>query len=335
MTTTRSTDVRGAVATDCAILLDVGSTNSRAWLVRGTEVLDRRSTSTGVRDAARQGSAAPIREAVRVLVEALRPSAGHVAIAAAGMVSSALGLAEVAHVLAPASLDDLARGARWYQDPSVVPEPILLVPGVRTPAPDEADEDVMRGEETLTLGLVRLGEVSAGDALLSAGSHWKLVRVDALQRVAGSRTSLGGEMVHAFQSSTVLAASLPQGPLQDLDTAWLERGAAAARRDGLLRALFRVRLMDVRRGATTDAQRLSWAIGACIAEDVDGLSRAGALAGLARVHVAGPGAVPVAWVHLLRTAGCDAAPLEALTVERAFVSAMAAVLARVPAPGTR
>jgi 2-dehydro-3-deoxygalactonokinase len=356
---------------ETVILLDVGSTNSRAWLVRGDEILRRETAAVGVRDSARDGSTARVRETVRDLIATLRGSvradSGSVSgdsgsvrgdspfqdkskplsagegfgerglpVFAAGMITSPLGLQEVPHVVAPAGADELARGAIEFQDAAVAPQPIVLIPGVRTEAFDgagagaEADGlpfDVMRGEETLVCGLIARGQLGAGAALLNASSHWKLIRVDAERRIAGSRTSLGGEVVHSVQSGTILSASLPAGPLDRVSTTWLEAGARAGRRDGLLRALFGVRLLDQQKLADAP-ERFSFLAGACIAEDIDALLAIGALTPGTPIAVSGPAAVPVAWAHLLSLAGCPATPLDADTIERGFITGLLAIARR-------
>lgn len=304
------------------ILLDVGSTNSRGWLVRDGQILEARTLPVGVRDSAREGHTGSVRAAVGELIRALAPDEGAYGIAAAGMITSAQGLSEIPHVPAPASAFDLARAAVEHTALDIAPVPILLVPGIRTTGTgDVLRADVMRGEETLAVGLVETRLMAPSGWLLNAGSHWKLIELAADGRVLRSRTSLGGEVVHAVHSGTLLAASLPQGPLATVQTEWLEAGAGAAEKEGLLRALFAVRLLD-QRGGTTSEQRFSWMVGACIAEDVRALVRGGMLSRGARVLISGPGAVPVAWAHLLRREGCESVALTADAVEGAFVAGL-------------
>lgn len=317
---------------DYMILLDIGSTNSRGWLTRDGAILQSHSLPVGVRDSARDGSSAAM-AAAAALIRALAPSDGAFGVAAAGMITSPQGLADVPHVSAPASASDLAAGAVRLSAPGVSPVLILLVPGVRTEAQDDdSSADLMRGEETLVIGLIALGLMAPDSLLLNAGSHWKLIAVDAGGRLARSRTSLGGEVVHAVQSSTLLSVSLPRGPLARVLPVWLEAGAEAATREGLLRALFAVRLLD-QHGGTTPDQRLSWMIGACVSDDLRALVRLGHLRRGSRVLVAGPGAVPGAWAHLLRREGCEPQVLAPEAIERAFVSGLLRIVA-LHRPGT-
>jgi 2-dehydro-3-deoxygalactonokinase len=309
------------------ILLDVGSTNTRAWLVADGRVLERRTAPVGVRQTALSGSSTAVRGAVTTVVAELSAIATPAALAAAGMITSSQGLLEVPHVVAPASVGDLGRAVVRHRDDSISTLPILLVPGVRTRGlARDLTADVMRGEETLVAGLFETGNLAPGGRLLNAGSHWKLIDTDAEARVTRSRTSLGGEVMHAVQANTLISASLPQGPLARIDYPFLEDGAAAARQHGLLRALFGIRLLDQLGEATPD-ERLSWLAGACIAEDLRGFSHGDAAAPGTRIVVSGPGAMPVAWSHLLHRAGHASQALDAGAVEAAFIAGLVAIVA--------
>ena len=317
---------------DPIILLDVGSTNARGWLVAGGRVLDRRTLAAGVRDTATSGSNAAVRDAVAQLIDALSAGGPPSMVAAAGMITSAQGLREVPHVLAPASAADLAAATVLHHDPALGPLPIVLVPGVKTAGrASELSADVMRGEEVLALGLLAQGELKAGESLLNSGSHWKLIETDGTARIVGSRTSLGGELMHAVQSQTLLRASLPSGPLAGIDADWLDAGARASTGHGLLRALFGIRLLD-QLGEATGAQRLSWLAGACISEDVRGLEHTHPRTARA-VVVTGAAEMPQAWCHLLNGAGWQARRLPSEATESAFIAGLLAVIAALPDGG--
>ena len=232
------------------VALDVGSTNSRAWLLDVSStgpprVCARAVAAVGVRDAAHAGSAAPVRDAVRRLIAELSTTGAPSAVVGAGMITSALGIREVPHVPAPVRIDDLARHVVTFTDPDLCEAPISLVPGVRTDGAGILDTDLMRGEETLVVGLLATGLAGPGMGVLNAGSHWKFIQVDAEGRIAASRTSLGGEVVHATATTTLLKAALPDGPLRVVDDDWLMRGAEDASAEGLLRAMFGVRLLQL------------------------------------------------------------------------------------------
>ena len=306
-----------------SIYLDIGSTHSRAWLVERGCILESARCATGVRDTVITGSTDAVRAAVRDLVVQLSGTVGPERIVAAGMITSSIGLAEVSHVTAPAGVAELAAAVGRLDAPEVALAPIILVPGVRTPADEPLRSDVMRGEETLVLGLLARGSISHSDVVLNAGSHWKLVRLDGHGRIARSVTSLGGETLHAVQSATVVGASLPQDA-GDLPASWLERGAAAAADSGMLRAFFGVRLLDLA-GRSSASERQAFFVGAAIGHDLNSLARSGEFDGVRRVLVTGHPAISCAWAHLLSRQGIPAEAATPDVVTEATVAGLAAI----------
>jgi len=235
------------------------------------------------------------------------------------MITSRQGLAEVPHVPAPAGLDELAAGTREERLPDVAGVPFLFVPGVRSPM------DVMRGEETLCLGLLRRGGLAVGEALLNLGSHWKLIRTDGRGRIAGSVTSLSGELMRAAREQTILASAVPAGPLAAVDEPLLREGMEEARRGGLARALFRVRMLELDAPATPEG-RLSFLIGAFVASDLDSLRAKGAFPPDAAVAVAGDEAIGGAWEIALERAGLPARTIPPAEVEAGLVAGLVAIV---------
>src|SRR5436305_5643109 len=109
------TAVASAEELICAVYVDMGTTNTRAWLMRGSHIVARASQCTGTRDSARVGSSSPVRQALTEIIHAVRTQAGDARepcvpayVAAAGMISSPLGLMELAHIAAPAGVTELA-----------------------------------------------------------------------------------------------------------------------------------------------------------------------------------------------------------------------------------
>jgi len=317
------------------VCVDVGTTNTRVWLVGGGRILARRAAPVGARDTARDGHDRALREGLRHLIAGVlgdRPAdvGAPRCIAAAGMITSPQGLVEVPHVVAPAGLEQLGAGAQERVVSDVSDLPFLFVPGVRTVALPGAPSgigasDVMRGEETLCLGLLRQGRIAAGGAVLNVGSHWKLIRIDEQGRVAWSVTSLAGEMVQAVRGETILASALPAGPLADPDGPRLLEGLREARRSGLARALFCVRLLHLS-GTTTPEERMSFLLGAFIGADLERLQTTGSLPAGTPVAVTGGEKAGGAWTIALDQAGCPAQNISAADVESAFVGGLQAIV---------
>src|SRR6266536_3379966 len=57
----------------CAIYVDMGTTNTRVWLIRGHEILARGSKMVGVGDTARDGSTTRIQRALKELIKDVSP----------------------------------------------------------------------------------------------------------------------------------------------------------------------------------------------------------------------------------------------------------------------
>jgi 2-dehydro-3-deoxygalactonokinase len=315
------------------IALDAGTTRTRGWLVDGERIACRREVSVGARDTARTGAADALRAAVHGLVAGLLEDAHGGAppqhIAAAGMITSPEGLVEVRHVLAPAGVGELAAAVQETRLPDVSDLPFVFIPGVRTTALPGASgigaTDVLRGEETLCLGLLRSGALVPGGTLLNVGSHWKLIRIDDEGRIAWSVTSLGGEMGHALSKETILASAVPAGPLVTLDPARLQEGMAEARRSGLPRALFCVRLLQLADAAGPEG-RMSFLIGALVAADLDGWRAQGRLTPGTRVTISGDEKVGGAWSVALAELSHPVRRLSAAEVETALVAGLRAIL---------
>ena len=325
--------------TPTLVCVDAGTTNTRVWLVAGDRILARREATVGARDTARDGHPRALRGALRDLIATVRSrtplrTPAPLRVAAAGMITSPQGLCEVPHVKAPAGVAELAAGARETVLADVTDVPILFVPGVRTGSLDGGEAgigsvDVMRGEETLALGLLSLGRIGAGNALLHVGSHWKLIRLDGSGRVAGSVTSLAGEMMQSVGNQTILASGLPSTPLVQPDQRLLSQGMDEARRSGLARALFCVRLLELAGNASPEG-RLSFLVGAFIGAALAGLQAGGALTAGMKVTIAGDEKVGGAWQIALERAGWAAQSLAPAEREAGFLAGLRAVVAARP-----
>src|SRR5262245_53461693 len=323
--------MNGEAGETCLVCVDAGTTNTRVWLTAGDRVIAGARAGVGVRDTARDGSSERLRKTLRDLIEQVRDKARTQGFAqspecviAAGMITSPLGLAEVPHVPTPAGLNELAAATRQYSFPEITELPILFIPGARS-GPRLCDPetvgttDVMRGEETLLIGLHSLGLIAPRSTLLNLGSHWKVIEFDARARIASSVTSMTGELIHTAQTQTILAGSVPQARPSVIDQTWLEAGMREQRRSGLARALFCVRLLE--QGSDDSAeQRLSFLIGAFLASDMDAMVSRGLFDSAGKVVIAGGGVIAEAWRRALTQNAMLAIALNDSEVENALLS---------------
>ncbi|PWT80474.1 MAG: hypothetical protein C5B44_05290 [Acidobacteria bacterium] len=302
------------------ICLDLGTTYSRVWLLCGDEVVARSIRPVGVRLVATEGSTRRIVTAVRDLVADVRSQAGDThqpkCIAAAGMITSELGLKEIPHVVAPAGLKEIVSGSQWHHLDEISDLPFLMVPGVRTTL-NNSPEDVMRGEETLCLGLISSGALTIPGVVMNLGSHWKAIKVDSSGRISKSVTSLSGELIDAARTQTVLASSLPKEFLCKLTWKWVEAGMTECRQAGLPRALFRIRLLEIGKEGTAE-ERLAFLAGAFIAADLDALVARGFLEDKQVVLSGRPG-IADCWRRALQEISVQAYVLSTNDTERVFL----------------
>jgi 2-dehydro-3-deoxygalactonokinase len=330
-----------------AVALDGGTTNTRARLIRRADqsIAATARRNVGVRDTVllepTGAGGGPLERAVREALEEVVHAAGGVrpeVIVAAGMLSAEVGLTTVPHVAAPAGLAELAAGTVARRLPAVAPEPILFVPGVRSPAaggPDGwAEADVMRGEECETLGAWTQLAPAAGTptAFLWPGSHSKLVLVDPAGRIVRSHTTLSGELMQALARHTLLAASLPSSFPDEPDPEALAAGVRLAERDGLGRAAFLVRLAALTETLDPDRRSAFW-MGAVVADDAAHLARHSILQARPPLWVGGRQPLRTLYTTLLGQR-CEA-PVLALDAALAEAASALGALAVVQRQGAR
>src|SRR5882672_4240455 len=114
----------------CAIYVDLGTTNTRVWLMQGHVVLARATKQVGVRNTAHDGTATALRATLKELIANVEnevkqtdKSCAPVCVVGAGMIGSPLGLTEIAHVPAPAGSEELAAACVNCEFPDVTALP--------------------------------------------------------------------------------------------------------------------------------------------------------------------------------------------------------------------
>ncbi len=316
----------------CAIFVDAGTTNTRVWLARGEEILARANTMVGVRDSAREGNTVRLQAALRDLITEVRTQNEEIpsCVIAAGMITSALGLKEIPHLAAPAGVSELAAATQMHSFPNVTELPVLLAPGIRSgdATCDEnsvAEVDIMRGEETLCIGLAKLALAALPCTILNLGSHWKAIQIDSAARVQSSVTTLTGELILAAQTNTILASAVPHERPAIIVQQWAEAGMREQKNAGLARALFCVRLLE-QKSTSTPEERLSFLVGAFVAADLEGFRKQGVFTPEKSVLITGGGALAELWLQTLTQENIVARILSAEEVERALLTGLREIL---------
>ena len=225
---------------------DWGTSNFRLRLVEETVVREVR-TDEGTAKLAAQGGdrAEAFRSTLARGLEQLKAPASAPVILS-GMASSSIGWKELPYATLPFSLD--GRDAVWEK----IDGRVYLISGLRSAT------DVLRGEETETLGLVAsLGREMPFEAVfILPGTHSKHLDVNP-GGIASFRTFMTGELFDVIGRQSVLRHSTD--PSAPFDRAAFLEGVEESQRRPLTSALFRVRTRQVldRKDAPSNTSFLS------------------------------------------------------------------------------
>lgn len=258
------------------IVIDMGTTNTRIRYVEDGRILSSFKEKTGVRDTAISGSTAALSETLRRGTAACLADCGKEfddlkGIVASGMITSNLGLLEVPHQEAPAGVKELCGGIREKLFPDIAPLPIAFIPGVKNHVEggisdlDFEGMDMMRGEEVEAIGALRLSGGAGKLVYISPGSHTKFVFIDEKQRITSCGTTLAGELLWALSAETILADSIPDTLISEIDETYIRMGMEAEKKYGFTKTCFLTRIMDVFTGASPNARAnfIAGAIAGC------------------------------------------------------------------------
>ncbi len=265
------------------IYMDMGTSSTRLWLTDGELTLAAKKERFGASLTLSEGHEALVsrlRELISALLAEANADESDVAyILASGMASSELGLAEVPHLPAPAGLDELKSRLFDISLPAITSIRFRIVPGVKMQDENGRIADMMRGEETETVGLCDLLGLDKDAILILPGTHNKIILIQD-GKIVSFATSMSGELLGIVSDHSILRGNLDYDFA--LDEKQLDAGMRWAVRHGLGSALFHVRVMS-KNGDSKDAMS-SFAFGAIFSQDV---MTARALGASAPVYVGG------------------------------------------------
>ena len=243
--------------------IDCGTTNSRVYIVNeaGT-ILGKASKKVGVRDTAISGSRATLKEGLTEIFSTALKTAGQALedislVLSSGMITSEIGLIEIPHIWAPASLDDLADGIKKVHDTTVFPVdiPVYFIRGIKNVfnpetinLADVGTLDFMRGEETQVAGILSEQNLPLPATVLVLSSHTKFIPIDANKKILGSLTTVSGQVYEAIIKETFIGKSI-RNPDNESSSDYfsndvVETACQWVSRSGFLRSLLMPRFMD-------------------------------------------------------------------------------------------
>jgi 2-dehydro-3-deoxygalactonokinase len=206
------------------IALDWGTTRARAFLISAAgEVLERRSADQGIQSV----PPGDFPGAFEAIAGDLRKAAPEASIVLAGMVGSRNGWIEAHYVPCPAWPDEIAAAGMKVTLADGAPATIL--PGLSC---DEGAFDVMRGEETLIVGL---GLDDGIACLPGTHSKWALIEGGRITRFASFMT---GEIYGLLRQHSILSRLAEEPGAEDTTRGAAEGLAASLRPGGLLNTAF-------------------------------------------------------------------------------------------------
>lgn len=181
------------------IAVDWGTSQLRAWAMRGNAALAQAQSDAGAGTLPREG----FEPALLALIGPWLAGGRRMPVVACGMVGSRQGWHEAPYRRVPcAPLDPAAQVAVPVRDPRIA---LTIVPGLRQDAPP----DVMRGEETQIAGALALAPGFDGVICLP-GTHTKWVHVSAAE-VVSFQTCMTGEMFALLSAQSVLRHGMEGG----------------------------------------------------------------------------------------------------------------------------
>ncbi|WP_018633919.1 2-dehydro-3-deoxygalactonokinase [Neomegalonema perideroedes] len=275
------------------IAVDWGSSNLRAFAMRGGEPLAESASGEGASGLAREDFEPAL---LRVIGPWL--TEGRVTpVLACGMVGARHGWIEAPYRAVPCA--PVAPGETILaptQDPRLS---LRITPGLSQASP----ADVMRGEETQIAGFLA-GEPAFAGALILPGTHSKQARI-ADGKVLSFSTWMTGELFALLSQGSVLRHSLQSGEGEDL-AAFVE-GVGIGAEGRALRGLFALRAEGLLEGLPAQAAR-SRLSGMLIGAELAGFDPGGDCV------VIGAGGLARAYLAALRSLGlaaraCDGAEL--------------------------
>lgn len=240
------------------VYFDSGTTNTRAYLMDGSQIIARNAAQIGSRNSALQGSNAGLIGRLKQMYDELLQEKGLEesdidSIWMSGMISCPHGLVEIPHIPVPLSLEQLKSHVASYYEEHFFKREIRVIPGIKTVPADGAVsfENIsginnMRGEETELFGIAgSVHELPSDCVILMPGSHTQaaFIRDGAITDILSTVT---GELYQAIRQETILSSSLPDhaGP-KDMTPQLICRGCRDLETYGFNRALYIVRTMDL------------------------------------------------------------------------------------------
>ncbi len=248
------------------ITIDGGTTNTRISLTKDEKILSTIKISLGAFSSLdnKDGLKNEIKASIDSLLKSFSVEYEDVEyVLASGMITSEFGICPIDHIMAPAGLEELGRNVKRTMLQEICPIPFMFVRGVKFTCETPELADMMRGEETELMGIIRSGEDCV---YILPGSHSKVIKVNSDGKIERFSTLLTGEMIKAISEGTILKDAIDLG-CDKTDSEYLLKGYEFCREHGVNKALFKVRILKNVFSATS-VQTYSFFLGVVLADEI-------------------------------------------------------------------
>lgn len=230
--------------------IDGGTTNTRISIVSEGKVIDTLRFHVGAR--AGIDSKTVLRETVKkgiaeILTKNHRKEEEIERVLASGMITSEFGLVCLPHILTPAGIGELHDAMYEVRLEDITSIPFVFLRGVKMNGEDLETVDMMRGEETELMGILKEG----ADIYILPGSHSKIIKTDSSGRIVSFKTMLTGEMIAALSENTILKDAVHL-EISETKKEYLLKGFEYCSKNGINEALFKVRIQKNLFGKTPE-----------------------------------------------------------------------------------
>ncbi|MBE6549240.1 MAG: hypothetical protein E7670_02305 [Ruminococcaceae bacterium] len=300
------------------IIMDMGTSNTRLFLCDGDMVIASKKGAFGAgvtKKSGRDFLTASLKALIFELCSENKADADLLdAIIVSGMAGSEIGLLDVPHMNIPTGIGELAENVVKADISEVCSAPFIFVRGLKKTEGEDVC-DMMRGEETETVGIILAQGLQADSLLVLPGTHNKVICVNARGEITDFATTFSGELLSGIMQHSILSGQVSY----DFEIVEKEifRGAEYSKENGLNAAIFHVRV-DGKNGKNKD-ELTSFLFGAVIGEDIPLITR---MAKDKNIYVGGRENLKKIYSMLI---GDAAVPLEASVADDAVRRGLSAI----------
>lgn len=240
------------------VYFDSGTSNTRAYLLKGEEIMDVAKKNVGSKDSSITGSNLVLLQGLKELYDKLLYNNKLVdeqieGIYASGMVTSPFGIKEVPHLSTPLSPEKLYNAIYTHYEAEIFKRDVHLIRGAKTIPEDYkvnkyniSTANNTRGEEIEVFGILSglSDQWKKGHAaIFLPGSHTHIAYIkegifyDIL-------STFSGELFHAISTSTILSSSICCD-IDELDEEMVLQGYRNLKQYSLNRALYIAHAMKI------------------------------------------------------------------------------------------